>query len=221
MRTSSRTSSPGARPAGRSSGTRTQTGQRADTRQTDRQGARDTRQTDRQGDRDTRQTDRQDQRTDRQETRQEQRTERQENRTDLREERVENRSEMWDDYGGWEGEDVWWGYGESYESWEAWGAVAGFGVGMVIGTLLAEPPAEATTVVVTGQPYYVYEDTYFEEVYYEGEVQYQAVPPPPGVVVNSLPGGCSETMVADVTYQLCDNVYYLPVADGYEVVDPD
>lgn len=234
MRTSSQTSRSGARPAGRPSGqtrsqagARTQTGQRADTRQTG-QGARDSRQTGRQDQRDTRQTDRgdqrtdrQDQRTDRQDNRQEQRTDRQENRTDLREDRVENRSEMWDDYGGWEGEDVWWGYGESYESWDAWGAVAGFGVGMVIGTMLAEPPAEATTVVVTGTPYYVYEDTYFEEVYYEGEVQYQAVPPPPGVVVNSLPGGCSETMVADVTYQLCDNVYYLPVADGYEVVDPD
>jgi hypothetical protein len=47
------------------------------------------------------------------------------------------------------------------------------------------------------------------------------VPPPPGVIVNSLPGGCSETTVQNVTYQLCDNVYYLPVSDGYEVVDPD
>ena len=128
---------------------------------------------------------------------------------------------MWDDYGGWEGDDVWWGYGESYESYEAWGAVAGFGVGMVIGTLLAQPPDEAEVVVVQETPYYVHEHVYYEEVYHGGEVQYQAVPPPPGAIVTTLPEGCYETAVADVTYQFCDNVYYLPVSGGYEVVDLD
>ena len=40
--------------------------------------------------------------------------------------------------------------GNRYESYDAWRAVAAVGTGIAIGTLLAKPPAAATTVVVSG-----------------------------------------------------------------------
>ena len=40
--------------------------------------------------------------------------------------------------------------GNRYESYDAWRAVAAVGTGIAIGTMLAKPPAAATTVVVSG-----------------------------------------------------------------------
>jgi hypothetical protein len=68
--------------------------------------------------------------------------------------------------------------GESYESHEAWGAVAGVGAGIAIGTMLARPPTTSTTVVVDGNTYWQDGSTYYTRVYSGGNVVYQAVPPP-------------------------------------------
>jgi hypothetical protein len=54
--------------------------------------------------------------------------------------------------------------GNRYESYDAWRAVAAVGTGIAIGTLLAKPPAAATTVVVSGSTYYVHDNVYYTRV---------------------------------------------------------
>src|SRR5262245_967529 len=68
--------------------------------------------------------------------------------------------------------------GNRYESYEAWRAVTRVGTTIAVGTMLARPPTGATTVVVGGTTYWLYQDTYFTRVYSGGSVVYQVVPPP-------------------------------------------
>src|SRR5215813_7936433 len=64
------------------------------------------------------------------------------------------------------------------EGYEAWRAVAGVSAAIAIGTMLARPPSAATTVVVNGTTYWVYQNTYYMRVYSGGNVAYQVVAPP-------------------------------------------
>lgn len=68
--------------------------------------------------------------------------------------------------------------GERYEDYEAWRSVAGVGAAIAIGTMLARPPAAATTVVIAGTTYWRYQNTYYVRVYSGGSVVYQVVTPP-------------------------------------------
>jgi len=68
--------------------------------------------------------------------------------------------------------------GNRYEDYEAWRAVAGVSAAIAIGTMLARPPSAATTVVVNGTTYWVYQNTYYMRVYSGGNVAYQVVAPP-------------------------------------------
>lgn len=68
--------------------------------------------------------------------------------------------------------------GDTYEDHEAWRTVAGVGAGIAIGTMLATPPATATTVVVDGNTYWQDGSTYYTRSYNGGDVVYQVVPPP-------------------------------------------
>lgn len=68
--------------------------------------------------------------------------------------------------------------GDYYEDYEGWRAVAGVGVGIAVGTMLARPPATSTTVVVNGTSYYQDGQTYYLPTYSGGQVVYQVVPPP-------------------------------------------
>ena len=77
--------------------------------------------------------------------------------------------------------------GERYESYEAWKGVAAVGAGIAIGTMLAKPPAAATTVVVSGSTYYYHDNAYYTRVMTSGEVAYQAVEPPAGAIIATLP----------------------------------
>src|SRR5262245_63539980 len=108
--------------------------------------------------------------------------------------------------------------GERYESYEGWRIAAGVGAGIAIGTMLARPPAAATTVGVSGTNYYYSDGAYFEQVYYGGSVSYRVVSAPPGAVIVTLPAGCTTTRVGSVTYQQCGATYYQRVSTGYRVV---
>ncbi len=68
--------------------------------------------------------------------------------------------------------------GNRYEDYEAWRAVAGVGAAIAIGTMLARPPAAATTVVVRGTTYWTYQNVYYPRVYSGGAVAYQVVTRP-------------------------------------------
>ncbi len=68
--------------------------------------------------------------------------------------------------------------GNRYEDYEAWRAVAGVTTAIAVGTMLARPPTAATTVVVAGTTYWLYENTYYARVMNGGEVAYQVVAPP-------------------------------------------
>ena len=81
--------------------------------------------------------------------------------------------------------------GDRYESYDAWRAVAAVGAGIAIGTMLAKPPAAATTVVVSGSTYYVHDNVYYTKVMSSGEVAYQVVEPPAGAPIATLPAGCT------------------------------
>ena len=82
--------------------------------------------------------------------------------------------------------------GDRYESYDAWRAVAAVGAGIAIGTMLAKPPAAATTVVVSGSTYYVHDNVYYTKVMSSGQVVYQVVEPPAGATISTLPVGCTE-----------------------------
>ena len=67
---------------------------------------------------------------------------------------------------------------ESYESHDAWRAAAGVATGIAIGTMLANPPTAATTVVVGGTTYWMHQNAYYKRVYVGGVVHYQVVDRP-------------------------------------------
>ena len=108
--------------------------------------------------------------------------------------------------------------GERYESYDAWRAVAAVGAGIAIGTMLAKPPAAATTVVVSGATYYVHDNTYYTRVMTGGEVAYQVVAPPGGAPSATLPSDCKPATVNNQPYMRCGPTYYAKVQHGYQVV---
>jgi hypothetical protein len=109
-------------------------------------------------------------------------------------------------------------HGESYESHDGWKVAAGVAGGIAIGTMLARPPAQSTTVVVNNTNYTYSDGAYYEEVFYGGEVQYRVVAPPPGAIITTLPGGCTTVVKNGVSYSQCGPTYYERVSTGYRVV---
>ena len=108
--------------------------------------------------------------------------------------------------------------GEQYESHAGWAAAAGVATGIAIGTMLARPPAQSTTVVVSGANYVYSDGAYYESVMYGGEVQYQVVEAPAGAIITTLPGGCTTVVRGGVSYSQCGPTYYQRVSTGYRVV---
>jgi hypothetical protein len=108
--------------------------------------------------------------------------------------------------------------GERYESHEGWKVAAGVATGIAIGTMIARPPAQSTTVVVSNATYMYSEGAYYERVYYGGEVQYRVVAAPAGAVITTLPGGCTTTIMNGASYTQCGTTYYQRVSTGYRVV---
>ena len=92
---------------------------------------------------------------------------------------------------------------DRYESYDAWRAVAAVGTAIAIGTMLAKPPAAATTVVVSGSTYYVHDNVYYTKVMSSGQVVYQVVEAPAGAISSTLPAGCTSAHVGNATYTQC------------------
>jgi hypothetical protein len=107
---------------------------------------------------------------------------------------------------------------DRYESYDAWKAVAGVGVGIAIGTMLAKPPAAAKPVVVTETTYYYHDDVFYTKVMSSGTVVYQVVAPPAGAIITTLPANCQSAAVGGATYTQCGQTYYTRVPTGYQVV---
>ena len=59
---------------------------------------------------------------------------------------------------------------------------------------------------------------YYEQVYYGGEVTYQVVNAPAGVVIATLPGGCTTVVMQGASVHQCGSTYYKRVSSGYQVV---
>ena len=108
--------------------------------------------------------------------------------------------------------------GNRYESYEAWRGVAAVGTAIAIGTMLARPPAAATTVVVSGSTYYVHDNVYYTRVMSGGSVAYQVVQAPPGSVSETLPAGCTPVQVGGAAHMRCGGTVYARVSTGYQVV---
>jgi hypothetical protein len=108
--------------------------------------------------------------------------------------------------------------GEVYDSYEGWRVAAGVVTGIAIGTMLARPPAASVTVISSGTNYMYADGAYYEQVYYGGEVTYRVVQAPPGVIITTLPGGCTSTVVGGVAVSQCGPIYYQRVSNGYKVV---
>jgi hypothetical protein len=108
--------------------------------------------------------------------------------------------------------------GGRYESYEGWKVAAGVATGIAVGTMLARPPRNATTVVVGGSSYYYADNAYYTRVMAGGTMSYQVVAPPVGIIVPTLPGGCSSVRSGNVTYTQCGPTYYQRVNSGYQVV---
>jgi len=49
---------------------------------------------------------------------------------------------------------------------------------------------------------------------------YQVVSPPAGIVISTLPAGCSSVKVSGVAYSQCGPTYYERIDSGYRVVVP-
>ena len=109
-------------------------------------------------------------------------------------------------------------YGERYDSYDAWRVAAGVVTGIAIGTMLATPPPQYTTVVVAGFTYYVHDFVYYSRVYHGGEVVYMVVAPPAGAVISVLPAGCTTVVRGGVAYRQCGGAFYQPFSGGYRVV---
>ena len=101
-----------------------------------------------------------------------------------------------------------------YEDYEGWKVFAGVTTAIAIGTMLARPPTGYTTVYVGPTPYYYYNNAYYSQVYSSGEVAYQVVAPPMGVVITTLPTGCAQSGL----YWTCGSVYYQRSGSGYAVI---
>ncbi len=121
----------------------------------------------------------------------------------------------WHERGEWHYD---WEAGERYEDYEGWKIAAGVTTGIVIGTMLARPPAQSTVVVVGTTNYQYYDNAFYEPIYQGGELVYAVVPPPAGAIITTLPAGCTVTVVGGVSYQSCGGYYYQRVSNGYRVV---
>jgi hypothetical protein len=108
--------------------------------------------------------------------------------------------------------------GNHYESYEAWKVVAGVGAAIAVGTMLARPPTAAATVTYSGSSYWYGNGVYYTRVISNGQTVYQVVAPPPGIVITTLPAGCSSVRVGGVAYSQCGPTYYQRVSGGYKVV---
>jgi hypothetical protein len=110
---------------------------------------------------------------------------------------------------------------EDHEGWKTAAAVAGgVAAGIGVGTMLARPPAAATTVAVGGTTYWYDSGAYYSRVYQGGSVAYQVVPAPVGAVgavITTLPGGCVTTRMGGVVYRQCGANYYQQVSGGWRV----
>ena len=98
------------------------------------------------------------------------------------------------------------------------GVAAGVATGIAVGTMLARPPTTSVTVVAGGTNYMYADGAYYQQVFYGGQVSYQVVSAPAGVIITTLPGGCTTTMMQGVTVQQCGATYYRRVSTGYQVV---
>jgi hypothetical protein len=74
------------------------------------------------------------------------------------------------------------------------------------------------TVVAGGSSYYYADNAYYTRVMVGGQVSYQVVAPPVGVIIPTLPVGCSSVRVGNVAYTQCGPTYYQRVGAGYQVV---
>ena len=108
--------------------------------------------------------------------------------------------------------------GDRYESYDAWKVAAGVGAAIAIGTMLAKPPAAATTVVSSGSSYSYADGVSYTRVMSGDAVVYQVVSPPAGIVIQTLPAGCTSVKVSGVAYSQCGPTYYERVDSGYRVV---
>lgn len=87
-----------------------------------------------------------------------------------------------------------------------------------VGTKVTVLPAGHSTVTVAGTSYYHYGGTYYRVVEVNGVRTYVVIPPPPGVVVYTLPGAATIRVVGDTAYYHVDGVDYQRVlADGQVV----
>jgi Family of unknown function (DUF6515) len=108
--------------------------------------------------------------------------------------------------------------GERYESYEGWRVAAGVATGIAVGTMLARPPTASVTVVAGGTSYMYADGAYYEQVYYGGQTSYRVVTAPAGAIITTLPGGCTTTIMGNVSVQQCGSTYYRRVSTGYQVV---
>jgi hypothetical protein len=108
--------------------------------------------------------------------------------------------------------------GERYESYEGWRVAAGVATGIAVGTMLARPPTASVTVVAGGASYMYADGAYYEQVYYSGQTSYRVVTAPAGAIITTLPGGCTTTIMGNVSVQQCGSTYYRRVSTGYQVV---
>jgi hypothetical protein len=108
--------------------------------------------------------------------------------------------------------------GDRYESHEAWRAAAGVATGIAIGTMLARPPTNSTTVVFSDSSYMYSDGAYYSRVVSGGSVAYQVVAAPAGAIIATLPAGCASVNVGGVAYTKCGDTHYQRVANGYQVV---
>jgi hypothetical protein len=82
--------------------------------------------------------------------------------------------------------------------------------------VLASLPFGAVMLSFGNHRYHYYGGNYYSP-YGSG---YMMVPPPPGIIVPSLPPYCSPVIIGSRTYYNYDNVYYSPLSDGrYEVIE--
>ncbi|MDD2706981.1 MAG: DUF6515 family protein [Verrucomicrobiae bacterium] len=98
---------------------------------------------------------------------------------------------------------------------DGFSCLSGFFAGVVIGTLVADPPPRYVKVYVAGAPYY-----YCDGVYYRTcPGGYVVVNAPPGIVVPSIPINATPVVIGGVTHYYIGGVYYLPQPAGYVVVN--
>ena len=66
--------------------------------------------------------------------------------------------------------------------------------------------------------YYYDSGTYYTTAISNGAPAYQVVSPPAGIVIATLPGGCSGINRGGIAYSQCGSTYYQRVSNGYRVV---